>query len=606
MRTAHSLHDSCRPRSAWAGVGLPAPVALAGLTALLTLTACDAGPVPTTSPQLSLWFAPLEAPLGCGQTGNGRGTLPAELQTLVVRLSATAGSGPVQQTVRVSRDQVAASGSWLIRNIPASTDLHLELFGCDAAGQIGYLGRHGDLRVDAGRDTPVRVFLSPVAGLACAGAPSGGALQTPRALVGTAALPDGQVAVVGGMGEWQGSSGEGKASAAVDLFTPHAGQWRPGPDLLVPRIRPHVLAVADNKLLVVGGLTALARSGDVAALPSAFVLAPPKVASAVPAVQAELVDVGVPSAKPVASPSAVGNGAYALSSAARSGDDWVFVGGYDTVAGGASSGVTRLGGLGAVAEGLTGTATPGALAWPRLRPGLVAASGNQLVVWGGAVQATEAPARLGELLGPTGQAQPLAVSGPESLLTDPNLMTVDPTLVPLPAATAQQVRFLVVGGSPVANPGRAVAAPSYVVLVDLTARTAALQPIALPDGPLRGALHTAAAPLPDGTVLLAGGLLALDDAGICTTAQECLSDRALRLAVPDASQTGPLTAAVVHSWPLGGPRLGMAAWPTPLGAVLAGGLESIRTGSGPSGLDAAGAVVTAIPPGVVSSAICGP
>lgn len=597
MRIAHPLQVVGPLRSALAPFGL---------AALLGLASCEAGPAEPDSPRLSLWFAPLEAPLGCGQTGNGRGTLPAELQTLVVRLSATASSGPVQQTVRVSRDQVAASGSWLIRNVPASTDVHLELFGCDTSGQIGYLGRHSDLRVDAGRDTPVRIFLSPVAGLACAGAPTGGTLQTPRALAGTTALPDGQVVVVGGMGEWQGTSGEGKASAATDVFSPQSGQWRAGPDLLVPRIRPHVLALGGRKLLVVGGLNALARSGDVSALPSAFVLAPPKVANALPAIAAELVDAGAADAKPVVSPGAVGNGAFALSSAERSGDDWVFVGGYDAVAGAVSNAVTRLGGLAAMAEGQAGTATAGALMWPRLRPGLMAATGNQLVVWGGAVDSTEAPARLGELLGPTGQAQPLAVSGPASLLTDPHLMTVDPTVVPLPAASAQQVRFLVVGGSPVANPGRAVAAPSYVVLVDLTAKTAALQPVALQDGPLRGALHAAAAPLPDGSVLLAGGLLALDDAGVCSTAQECVSDRALRLVLPDATQTGPLTATVVHSWPLGGPRLGMAAWPTPLGAVLTGGLESIRTGSGPSGLDAAGAVVTALPPGVVSAAICGP
>ena len=85
---------------------------------------------------MTLWFAALEAPLGCTPTGNGQGTLPSVLTSLVVRLSATTSKGPVQQLVRIPASQVASSGSWLIRNIPAASDVHVELFGCDAAQQI--------------------------------------------------------------------------------------------------------------------------------------------------------------------------------------------------------------------------------------------------------------------------------------------------------------------------------------------------------------------------------------------------------------------------------------------------------------------------------------
>lgn len=555
---------------------------------------------------MTLWFAALEAPLGCTPTGNGQGTLPSVLTSLVVRLSATTSKGPVQQLVRIPASQVASSGSWLIRNIPAASDVHVELFGCDAAQQIRYLGKNDRVQVDAGRDTPVRVFLSPVDALACAGAPTGGTLQSPRALASGATLGNGQVALVGGMGEWQGSSGEAKPSASVDLFDPVAGQWRAGPDLLVPRIRPHVLALGKDQLLVVGGLAALARSGDVAALPSAFVLAPPKLLAAAPGVTAELVQATDAASKSVASPANVGNGAFALSSALQAGNDWVFVGGYDPQSQQISASATRLSDLTALAASQPGTASTVALQWPRLRPGLVAGPGNQVVVWGGGLDTIEAPARLGEVLGPTGNAQPLAVSGPAALLADPNLMTTDPTVLPLPSASAQTQRFLVYGGSPVANPGRAVDAPSYVVRVDWSSRSAELAPVQLPDGPLRGSLLAAGAALPDGSVLLAGGLLALDDAGLCTTPQECVSAQALRLQIPDAATAGSLTAAVSGSWPLGGPRLGMTAWPTPLGSVLVGGLESIRTGSGPAGLDAAGSVVTTLPPGVAAASICAP
>jgi hypothetical protein len=118
---------------------------------------------------------------------------------------------------------------------------------------------------------------------------------------------------------------------------------------------------------------------------------------------------------------------------------------------------------------------------------------------------------------------------------------------------------------------------------------------------------TAAQGLPGGRILLAGGLLGLTDTGsTCTTANECLVTDARLLQLPSSIDTAGATLVQQQQWSLGGPRLGIAMAPTKHGAVLVGGLESVRQGVGGSSLEAAGAVVTLVPATADRAVLCGP
>jgi hypothetical protein len=579
---------------------------LASAAALFALCGCETQSPPPADSGLAVWFAGLSSPSGCSPTGNGKGVVPADVSSLSLRYSAETAAGPVTRIVRIAPGAVGNKGTWLIKDVPAGSDVQLELYGCSAGGDITYVGSKANVRVDAGKETPVRLFLAPTERLACAGAPLAGSLQAGRALMGSDTMADGTVAVVGGIAEWDGATGSGKASALTDLYDPTSGQWRPGPNLLVPRVAPHVVAVSPTQMLVVGGTTGVQLLGDIAALPNAYVMAPAKIASASPQVAAELVDWTKPTTSGVAVPSAVGEGALPLSSAVAVPGGVVFVGGYDATGGAPVAAASRLTGLAALAQGQPGNRLAQSLTHPRLRPGLVATDSGEVVVWGGAISAAPPAASMGELLGATGSAVALTVTGPPALLTDPAWMTWGAAVIRVPA-TGPLVRFLVAGGAPLLQPDNAAAAPAYLVTVDPQAKTAQVTPVTTDAGPLRAGLLAGALALPGGRILLAGGLLGLTDAGnSCTTANECLVHEARLLQLPTPIDTAGATLVQQQQWSLGGPRLGIAMAATKHGAVLVGGLESVRQGVGSSSLEAAGAVVTLVPATADRAVLCGP
>lgn len=572
----------------------------AALTSPLACT--DVEPAPAETGGFAFWFAPLTG-TGCGPTSNGQSKVPDDVSGLAVTWTAAlkTTTGETQTgTVRGSRGD-AKGGVWQIKDIPVSDDVDIEVYGCSADKKISYVGHHRDLKVEEAKDTTARIFLAPVGKLACTGSPTGAAkLQAPRSLAGTAVLPGGDVAVVGGLGDWSSSGGGGTATNAIDVYDYRNGHFRKGPTIVSARLLPHVHAVgAGTKLLVAGGLTEVRLSSKLAlSLP----LVPDKIEAALPTALAEVVDASQgESAKGEESDADIGVGKWPFSSSIHLEKDIVFVGGVDGT-GTVVDQATRLSGLDDVAAGKPGLSASIKLNAARLRPALLRFPDDTVLVWGGAKTA----AGMGELIGPQASGgEALTVTGPDSLLKDKNLPTMAPVAVSI-SGTGDVLTFLVAGGVPYEVGDSAELAPTYAVVVTKSAKTAELKPVTISGGTLRAGLYTAGVQLPSRQLLLAGGLVApYPVPAVCNNPDECLLDTFTVLAPPADLTAAELALTVVSSGSLGGGRFGLVAAPLPAGALLAGGQASVRKGDTAEALDDVGEVMTFPPADLDVAKICG-
>ena len=84
-------------------------------------------------------------------------------------------------------------------------------------------------------------------------------LLTPRAAHTATLLADGEVLVVGGR---DGDEQAGSALAATEVYDPGANLWRAARPLATPRTGHTATLLPDGRVLVVGGRTGNARSGQ--------------------------------------------------------------------------------------------------------------------------------------------------------------------------------------------------------------------------------------------------------------------------------------------------------------------------------------------------------
>ena len=91
-------------------------------------------------------------------------------------------------------------------------------------------------------------LLDPATGTWAPGAPMG----TARDLFGAAVLPDGRVAVVGGIAS---AADDPLGLASAELYDPASAAWEAAPDAPYPRRSPSVTALVDGRLLVLGGVS---------------------------------------------------------------------------------------------------------------------------------------------------------------------------------------------------------------------------------------------------------------------------------------------------------------------------------------------------------------
>ncbi len=561
---------------------------------------CTSEPLSEHTASVGILFAALK---DCLDTPNGSGQVPAEIDRLVLKWSNEEGKTGTDSIKRGS----VTKGFWLVK-LPATPKLEIDVYGCDKDKKLVWRGHSGGLSVESQKETKARVFLTPVsaltgAQLACTGGATGnGLLQSGRALAGGAVLVGGDVAVVGGINNWSFASSLGAGGTSVDLFDYRLGTFRKGPELAVARIQPHVHAIGATQILVAGGVTSVVSKVGNCGVPVCL-MAPQDLAAATPGVKAEVVDLaGDQTGKAKESKADVGVGALPYSSSIHLGAELLFVGGIK--AGQAVAQATRLGNFADLAAGGPGASTAIVLKTARIRPGLLKFPDGTAIVWGGAV--SKKVDDLGELLATGATASDkLAVTGDAALLAHLNLTTIGPVTATL-AQADDTLTFLVAGGVPVETPFKAVDVPSYLVIVNRTAKTAEIKPIALSAGALKAGLGTTVAQLPGGQVLVAGGLLDTKPVpGVCDKGAECiLKDwTVVRLAGPPVETT--VTLQVVASGQLAGPRFGMTSLTLPAAALLTGGQSRLTEGdaSPDAVLDNAGRIVTVAPDD--AAAICG-
>ena len=292
------------------------------------------------------------------------------------------------------------------------------------------------------------------------------------------------------------------------------GAFRKGPELQAARVQPHVHAVGQSRVLVVGGVSGVVQQSS-AGLPLKLMV-PDALSGGVPAIKAELIDVTA-TGKSIQSPADPGVGALALSSSIRTPNGIAFVGGVDGTTGAAVAKASVLTNLDEVAGNGAGKTTTVVTTAARVRPGLlVFPDDGTTVVWGGAP--SRKVGELAELLVPgADKGVAVAVTGDAALLSSDYLHTAGSAVVVL-AVTADQITFLVTGGVPLASPLVPSNALQYVVQLDRAAKTAQIKPVALAGGgSLPGGFGVLGLPLADGRVLLAGGLLATKKADPCPT-----------------------------------------------------------------------------------------
>ena len=579
----------------------------AGMALALVLGAC-AATTPEEPHGVALWFAGLSS-ASCTVTGSGSGNVPDDVATLAVSLTWPGAQPKIERTSRAS---VQGKAGWLIK-LPVTSGLDIEAYGCDANKNVIWMGRSNGFAIESQKETQARVFLAPVGKLACASSVGGsGVLQAPRSLAGGVGLASGDAAIVGGVKDWIDAGANrktGAASTATDFYDHRAGVFQKGPDLLVPRIQPHVFAlpaapgeVAATRVLVIGGSGSVASVSS-KALPTPF-MAPDAVdAASLPKLQAEVLDMaGGSASKSTAYTGDVGVGWRAFSSGILAGEDIVLVGGVDD-SGAALAIGTRIQKIADIAAGGSSQNAQITLVTARAQPALATFADGTVLVWGGAT--SKASADMGELIAPgeTG-GRKLTVTGPAELLGSDALATVGPAAVVL-ARTADSLTLLVSGGMSVSHPTLGVDTLSYAVTVSRTAQTAELKLIKLPtDIALHAGRDCATAQLPGGQVLFAGGLIAPSSTAqpYCKPGGECILDT-YTVFDPPADLTASVLEMNATVVKFDGQRFGMTVLPVPAGVLLAGGQTTVFL-DGPALLDV-GALLAWAPSADIQAKVCG-
>lgn len=597
--------DKAKRTIPWAGRQLGRGILVAcGLLATGGLTGCATEGDDAAGASFGLAFAAIQ---DCANTPNGSGQVPANVAKLVLKWANGEGKTGTASIARTS----VSKGNWLVK-LPATTHLDIDVYGCDKDKKVAWRGRSTGLQVDLQKDTKARVFLSPIAALtggqlACAGGATGtGSLQSGRSLAGGAVLPGGDVTIVGGIQSWIGSKQLGAGSTAVDVFDHRLGTFRKGPDLAAARIQPHVHAVGTTQVLVVGGVSSVVGKVAGEVLPIRL-MAPADLQASLPAVKAELLDLTPDAAKASTSQADVGVGALPYSSSIHLDNEILFAGGLELPAGATQAvGVakaSRLGNLDDVKGGGPGAGKTFPLQTARIRPGILKFEDDSVLLWGG--NPSRKAQDLGELIGPGAiTSEKLTVTGDAAVLDSAFVSTIGPATVTL-AHTADSLTFLVLGGVPVETPVKAVDAPTYLVTVTKSSKTAEIKAVALSAGQLHAGLGTTAVQLPGKQVLIAGGLVNLQAVpGLCDGGAECILGSWVILAPPSSTADATVTLQVVASGVLAAPRFGMTGLPLPASALLVGGQSSVVTGDSDAVLDASGRIATVAPDD--EAGICGP
>jgi hypothetical protein len=173
---------------------------------------------------------------------------PPDLDRLEITLYRPDGKKHSHQSIDLQGDDAPR-----LSGIPTGEDLSLEVTGF-SGGEPLWQGFAEDVRIRSGKTTTASVFMTAVGDMSCTHTP----LQSPRAFMAPARLPDGRILLCGGAAELSADAcGDGchelTASRSVDIFDPASGRVYPSVKLGTPRMLATATELPDGSVLVVGG-----------------------------------------------------------------------------------------------------------------------------------------------------------------------------------------------------------------------------------------------------------------------------------------------------------------------------------------------------------------
>jgi len=144
----------------------------------------------------------------------------------------------------------------LLEDLPADTTLSLRVWVYDEAGAPVWSGRREGVRVAGGSQTLVRLVLTRHGAATCVGRSS-----APRLFASTTPLRDGRVLVAGGYDrivEWCGKHCVRLgATDRADVYDPATGRLHEAGTLSTPRALHAAVPLADGRVVIVGGAGAV-------------------------------------------------------------------------------------------------------------------------------------------------------------------------------------------------------------------------------------------------------------------------------------------------------------------------------------------------------------
>jgi len=534
-----------------------AAIALTATSAALSLAfgACvEEAPNPTAG-GLTLRTAAIGT---CDGNENRDRQFPSGSDRVVLELSGGGLSTPWYGVA--PKTDTTAAGEVVLASVPAGTGYTLRVVACQGTATT-WAGETHDVDIVANAKTFPPVFLTPADTLACTGnaqsAPGAAEPSEPRVFAALAS--DGEDAwLFGGFSTYSVTDGA-TATQTIDRYVRLDSEFSAAGGLKHARGMALAQPLSDGSVRIFGGARKIrvAQAGK-------------------PALYATAADAPESASErynPTTQVSEVEEAAQlpALPATVAVGDIGLAIGGVE--AGGVgnqdqySRNVTRFAANGASSAELPGPARFGAT--------VVALDGQHVLVWGGNVDADVA--NLGVVIDASGAL-------------DSGLSTLAATgadAVPIFAAGAVvgtdaggRIPVVIAGGNTIgAGPlfPRDVANPRLdLVLVDLTAGTATVKPIAT--GALADTFTRAAASLHfvgDGELVWFGGYTAFQSNAICGGGNDCLQDDLLRLKVTGLTGTPAVTVLdpelTLSVGPLGARAvaLGDGSW------LMTGGIETI-------------------------------
>lgn len=155
-------------------------------------------------------------------------------------------------------------GQITLEDIPVGDNLQVTLYGLDANGAVSWRGIRQDVSIAADQNVGIDVLLSKVADLSCPRSP----LSNQRSFHSATALPDGRVLLIGGADDSLDASGEGAgarrltATATTEIYDPSLGTFSPAGPLNVARMMHTATLLPDGRVAVVGGVSEVVTLGE--------------------------------------------------------------------------------------------------------------------------------------------------------------------------------------------------------------------------------------------------------------------------------------------------------------------------------------------------------